>query len=58
MNKLLSEGEKAIKSERYCDALFLYNEANSIERRHEMYGRKIISALAYIEAVIGDYLKA
>ena len=58
MNKLLSEGDRALKEERLCDALFLFGEANNIERRDNQHGKKIIATLAYIEAMIGDYLKA
>lgn len=38
--------------------MYLFNEADSIERKYDMYGRRILSNLALTYAKIGDMTKA
>ena len=36
----------------------MFGEANSIEKRHDIYGRRVMASLAYVSALMGDLIKA
>jgi outer membrane protein assembly factor BamD (BamD/ComL family) len=51
---LILEGQKAIEVKNYNDALYLFGEAHSMTKWQGLFGSRILSSLAYANALKGN----